>query len=231
MQAVILAAGLGSRLGEYKLNKPKGFLVLDGMQESLIERSIRILFECGISEIIIVTGFLSQHYDELCKKYPKLKSVKNFNYKTTGSAQSLGVAISELKEDFLLLESDLLYEKKAIEILLENKSKNIILASGMTQSGDEVFLELDESKRLKNLSKNRLDLQHIDAELVGITKISLQKALSLDFYSCKDYEYLLRGLEVLKIDQLVWCEIDCWEHLCRAKEVILPRILQGENRC
>ena len=48
MQAVILAAGLGSRLGDIKKNLPKGFLYMESLQETLIERSLRLLKEAGI---------------------------------------------------------------------------------------------------------------------------------------------------------------------------------------
>ena len=63
--AVILAAGLGTRLKHHTEAQPKGFLEVDGM--SLIERSIEILVRAGISEIIIGTGYLYEHFDLLKK--------------------------------------------------------------------------------------------------------------------------------------------------------------------
>lgn len=224
MQAVILAAGLGSRLGDLKHNKPKAFLEPLGLGKSLIERSIGILSECGIKDIIIGTGYQNIFFDELCERYPYISTMKNEKYESTGSSQTLEVLKSRIKEDFLLLESDLLYEKRAVESLLNDKRKDIILASGKTNSLDEVFLELDEKQKLAQLSKDPSRLKKIDAELVGISKISYESFLDFDFSLAKDYEYLLVGFDVLKIDKLIWCEIDCKEHLERAESFIIPKL-------
>lgn len=227
MIAVILAAGLGSRLKGLNGDLPKGFLHISGLGASLIERSIILLYKAGISKILIGTGFQAKAYDKLAKKLQakgyKVFTYKNENFATTGSAQTLECLRKIIDDDFLLLESDLLYESKALQILLEDIRADVLLASSFTQSGDEVFLEIANSK-LKNLSKNTNELDSINAELVGISKISLETFKKLDFTKIKDYEYLLKGFNVVITQNLIWCEIDCLEHLIRAKKKIISHL-------
>lgn len=225
MQAVILAAGLGSRLGNLKGDKPKAFLQPKGLTQSLIERSIGILVSFGIVDIVIGTGYKSEYFENLKISGAHLSTCKNPLFDSSGSSQTLQTLKDKIHEDFLLLESDLLYEKRAIQELLDDCRRDLILGSGRSDSGDEVYLEINQNQCLNALSKDKTKLKSIDAELVGISKISYESFLHFDFHS-KDYEELLIGFEVLKIEDLVWCEIDCKEHLERAEKSIIPKLLQ-----
>ena len=225
MQAVILAGGLGSRLGHLKGDKPKGLLKPEGLSEkSLLARSVGILRSHGVGDIIIGTGYGSEHLEQVFGGCGDITLIKNPHYATTGSAQTLEAVRGAIVGDFLLLESDLLYEERAIEALLKHSHKSLVLASGATHSGDEVFLQLDGDSRLLGLSKNPKELKSCDAELVGISKVGYEDFLGFDFGGVSDYEHLLLGFGVLKIEDLLWCEIDCLEHLLRAQSAIIPRL-------
>jgi 2-aminoethylphosphonate-pyruvate transaminase len=232
--AVILAAGLGSRLKDRTKLKPKGFLEIEGI--SLIERSIDNILSCGIEKIYIGTGYLSEFYDELSKKYYQIETIKTDKYKTTSSMYTLYNMKDKINDDFLLLESDLLYEKSALINLINDDKDDIILASGKTNSNDEVYIEIDENYNLINMSKNRDNLNSVYGELVGISKISIDRyKLMCDAFEKQnnlkiDYEYVMvetakeNPFYVKKIDNLVWCEIDDETHLNRALNNILPKI-------
>ena len=234
--AVILAAGLGSRLKEKTESKPKGFLDIEG--KTLIQRSIDNLFRNGIEKIYIGSGYLSQYYEELAKKYIEIECIKSDKYNSTSSMYTLYNMRRNIKEDFLLLESDLLYENDALKTLLSDDKKNVILSSGATNSGDEVYIEVDEDRNLINMSKSKDGLKSIDSELVGISKISYSKYQEMnacfvkqfDKNSKADYEYIMvdtieiTKFYVKKLDNLLWCEIDDENHLNRAINIILPRI-------
>src|SRR5687768_4852069 len=168
--AVILAAGLGSRLKHHTEEQPKGFLEIDGV--SLIERSLINLVNAGISEIIIGTGYLHEHFEELKKKYPVV-TFRNEDFSTTGSMFTLFVLQHLIKRQFLLLESDLLYDPVALNYVLDDSRTDIILASGATDSGDEVFIQASTENTLQQMSKDRRILTHISGELVGISKLTL----------------------------------------------------------
>lgn len=232
--AVILAAGLGSRLKEKTSHMPKGFLQVGS--QSLIERSVMCLLEHGISEILIGTGYLDQVYEQFAQAYPQIQCIKNADYACTGSMHTLQNMRQRIHQDFLLLESDLLYESAAISHLLNDARQDLILASGETHSNDEVFIQCDSHSQLVNMSKKPGLLTSIDAELVGITKISLERFRHLcEIYDSQDdpgidYEYILvqssrvKPITVKKINTLVWCEIDDDKHLARAENDILPKL-------
>ena len=230
--AVILAAGLGSRLKEKTQLKPKGFLEIDG--KSLIERSIENLLAVGIEKIYIGTGYLSEVYEEFALNYPQITCIKSDKFKSTSSMYTLYNMKEQIKDNFLLLESDLLYEIDALKELLCDEHKDAILASGATKSGDEVYIDADKSYFLRDMSKDKKKLSFIYGELVGISKISLDRYKMM----CKafeeqenikiDYEYIMvkttknKPFYVKKIKDLIWCEIDNKEHLKRTYKEILP---------
>lgn len=235
--AVILAAGMGTRLGGFTKEQPKGFLEIDG--QSLIDRSITNLINHGITNIIVGTGYFHEHFDLLRQRFPGLTTCRNEDYAVTGSMYTLYVLRDMVKEPFLLLESDLLYEPAAIDYLLSDPADNIILASGPTNSGDEVFIQQSPSGLLQNMSKDRTILKHIEGELVGISKLSMEalaKMISFAESHFKEgrkkmhYEDAMVGVAgqqdiVIKvIDDLAWCEIDDENHLQRALSVVYPKI-------
>jgi len=238
--AVILGAGLGSRLGELNKNKPKGFLEID--QISIIEMSINKLLQAGIDKIFIGTGYQSQLYEQLALKYPQIKCIYNENYKITGSMCTLYNLRDYVLEDFILLESDLLYDIAGLQILIHHNMTDVILASELSSSRDEVFIETDLNNSLINMSKNIEKLGPVDCELVGISKLSYETFKDMCDYAETffesnpglDYEYVLvgiakeKGIHVNKIKDYTWCEIDDEKHLHRAINEIYPKIKSQE---
>ncbi len=236
--AVILAAGLGSRLPSFSKNLPKGFLPIDGVP--IIERSIRNLINAGIEKIIIGTGYKSEAYENLMTNFPEIVCKRNMQYSSTGSMFTLYNLRNLVSEDFLLLESDLLYDKAGLESILNHPNKNIILVSGRTGAGDEVFIEVDDDRNLVSMSKNEVELGPVYGELTGISKISQSTFRTMNQYAEQnfdkspglDYEYALVGISNIetiyghKIEDYAWCEIDDQHHLNRAQKVVWPRINQ-----
>lgn len=237
--AVILAAGMGTRLKGYTTEMPKGFLVIDG--QSLIERSIRNLLDAGITNILIGTGYFHEHFDSLKGQFPGITTFRNEDFATTGSMYTLYVLRELINRPFLLLESDLLYDPIALEYLLGDVNEDIILASGATHSGDEVFIQHSREGFLQNMSKDRSILEHIEGELVGITKLAkstLDKMVSFSetqFAKGKmmmNYEdalvgtSLIHNIHIKVIQDLAWCEIDDENHLRRAVTKVYPKILE-----
>ena len=232
-EAVILAAGMGTRIQALFKDLPKGFLKIG--DQTLIDRSIDYLLQNGIKKIIIVTGYLSQYYEELECRYEGVSTVKNKIFADSGSMYSFYCARDHIGEDFLLLESDLIYEKRALTDLLLDKKKDVILVSGKTGSGDEVYVETS-GNRIKKLSKKKAELTQITGELVGVSKISypfykelvkvaekmFEDTLKVEYEQCivetaRDYP-----VHYLKIEDLVWAEIDDESHLKRVNEHIYP---------
>ncbi|MEK6953192.1 MAG: phosphocholine cytidylyltransferase family protein, partial [Nanoarchaeota archaeon] len=115
MKAIILAAGMGTRLGKYTENLPKGMLNFAG--KSLIERQVETLRSCGIEDISIVTGYMP---DKI--KIQGVKFYHNSDFANTNMVASLFCAEQELNDDILVCYADILYEKKVIKKILNSKA-------------------------------------------------------------------------------------------------------------
>lgn len=237
--AVILAAGMGRRLNGLFADKPKGFIRIGG--KTLIEYSIQKLIRAGIKNIIIGTGFSSSYYEDMEGQYKEIKCIRNEQYETTGSMFTLLRAERNIKDDFLLLESDLLYDYKGLEVLINDRHRDIILASGITSSGDEVFIEVNSDGSLLNLSKNKADIKNVYGELTGLSKISILLFKKLINYGNKNKEYsrtahyeecllaLGEPIFVKKEDKFLWCEVDTADHLKKAEKIIYPALKEGQG--
>ncbi len=239
--AIILAAGRGSRLKEFTKDRPKGFITLD--KKPIIEESVLKLFDAGIKNIIIGTGYLSQKYDELEWKYPFISCVMNDHYAKSGSMYTLYTMREHIHKDFLLLESDLIYDKCGLARLLEAPWPDTLLTSGRTHAGDEAYVEINDRHCLVNISKDSGKLANIYSELIGISRISYPTFKKLCAFAevafqkdlMLDYEYALVGIahdtdiHVLKIEDFIWSEIDNQAQFTRARNIIYPKIQKSET--
>lgn len=111
-RAIFLAAGFGSRLVPITLNTPKPLVLVHG--KKLIETLLDACIEAEIEEIIIVTGYLSEQFEVLLKKYPNIKFIKNDIYNEANNISS-AYLVKDMFENTYVLESDLyLYNKNLI---------------------------------------------------------------------------------------------------------------------
>jgi len=245
-QAVIMAGGLGSRLKEKTAMMPKGFIEIAGVP--IAQMSVKKLFSCGIEEIIIGTGHHSEYYEKLASNFSGIKLSHNKNYANTGSMGTLACCAPFINGDFLLLESDLVYDIQGLRILINESHKNTILSSGETKSGDEVYLEGDAEGFLVKHSKNRNDILNPAGELTGITRLTKNTLDAMVLYMNEniskepkmEYETAMSFVSafsdnannkifIRKINNYNWCEIDDDSHLERAINVIYPKVLESEN--
>lgn len=233
--AVILAAGRGVRLGGLGREIPKGFIPVGG--RPLIVRSMAALHAAGIERIRIVTGHLAEQYRDLSTGCDNVELAHNPDYAATGSLSSLMCA-GPIDEPYLLVESDLLYEARAPRLLVDAADADVLLASGATDSGDEVYVGVREG-RLVDLSKRRDALGgSCVGELVGLTRISpafhreivarakelLARGRPVEYETALVAAGRTRRLSVLVVEDLIWTEIDDERHLARALSVVAPRL-------
>lgn len=103
-RAIFLAAGFGSRLVPITLNTPKPLVLVNG--KKIIETLLDAVVKAGIEEIIIVTGYLSEQFEVLTKKYPNIKFIKNDKYNEANNISS-AYPVRNLLSNAYVLESDL----------------------------------------------------------------------------------------------------------------------------
>lgn len=235
-QAVILAAGVGSRLKGTLDDRPKGFIKLG--ERAIIEESIIKLIHANITDIVIVTGYHQEFYERLSEKFAVIRTIWNLDFAGSGSMRSFCVAAPCINSDFLLLESDLSYEYEALQTLQSSSLDSCILLSGETGSGDEVYVGVS-GQRIVNMSKKRSDITCLGGELVGISKISQElyrRMINIFPKKCQyHYEDCLTdisgdiAIHYHYIEDLAWTEIDDENQLTRAQEKIYPLIKQRDS--
>jgi choline kinase len=237
--AVILAAGQGSRLRPAGVDYPKGFVRIG--DRSIIEESIQRLREVGVRRFVIVTGFSADHYGQLAVDMgPGIELIHNPDFAETGSMYSLYCARNAVAGPYLLLESDLVYEPRALTALLNQPCADAILLSGRTGAGDEVFVEA-RNGWLIGMSKDRRALgTEVAGELVGISCISrelhalLNNIAAAEFDRSRALSYetdcMVKAARTHPIacpvvPDLLWGEIDDPAHLERVRTLIYPQLV------
>ena len=139
MKAIILAAGIGQRLGEAAAERPKCLLQFGG--KSLLQRHIEILNDLGINRIIIVTGY--RHVDieatlATIKSRAPVETIINPGYEM-GSVVSLHCAYNYLTAgtDSILMDADVLYDPEVLGRLFDTEFSNCFLLDRDFEPGDE----------------------------------------------------------------------------------------------
>jgi 2-aminoethylphosphonate-pyruvate transaminase len=205
----------------------------------MVVRSIETLVGCGIERIIIGTGYLREAYEQLAARFPQIVCCFSPRYAETNSMYTLyncREAIGD--DDFLLLESDLVFERRAITSLIACEAPDVMLITPVTKFQDQYYVESDSHHILTRCSVNKEELQ-AKGELVGIHKLSApffakmaadyERQLPLN--RKLGYEYQLLHMSqsgspvyVLCEEGLAWYEIDDEQDLAYAEKNIINRI-------
>lgn len=231
MQAIILAAGMGKRLKELTNDSTKCMVKVNG--RTMAERTLETLDECGLDRIVIVVGYEGQklidYVDSLGLK-TKVEYVNNEIYDKTNNIYSLYLAKDYLvSDDTLLLESDIVFEKRVIQRLLDNSYPSLALVAKHEQWMDGTVVTLDDENNIIGFhGKKDFDFSRTDEyyKTVNIYKFSKEFSVShyvpfLEAY-CKAlgnneyYEQVLKVITLLDkpeikaecLDDEVWYEID-----------------------
>ncbi len=166
MQAIILAAGMGKRLKELTKDNTKCMVEVNGI--TLIERVLRQLDRLGLSKIVLVVGYkgdkLISFVDTMSINTP-IVFVDNPIYDKTNNIYSLYLAKEYLlKEDTLLLESDLIIEDGILEKLAAFSSQNAVLVAPWEPWMDGTVVTLDCQNRIQTfLDKRQFSFSDTDA--------------------------------------------------------------------
>lgn len=152
MQAIILAAGMGKRLGEYTKNCTKCMVPVNGV--TLIDRLLGQLSKLGLNRVVIVVGYKGQKLiDYVGKEYMgvKIEYINNPIYDRTNNVYSLALAKQHLQEDdSLLIESDLIYDDGIFNLLINNPYPNLALVAKYETWMDGTMVRIDEDNNIVN---------------------------------------------------------------------------------
>ena len=232
MQAIILAAGMGRRLGEYTKDNTKCMLPVNGVR--LIDRTLGQLSKLNLKRVVIVVGYQGQNLmDYIGDRYNerlKIEFVNNPDYDKTNNIYSLALAKDKLQEDdTLLIESDLIFDDGMFSLLTDNPYPNLALVAKYETWMDGTMVRLDDDNNIVNfVPKAAFDYNETDTyyKTVNIYKFSREFSQTkyvpfLEAYSKavgnnEYYENVLRiisflnshELKALPITTEKWYEID-----------------------
>lgn len=232
MQAIILAAGMGRRLGEYTKDNTKCMLSING--EKLIDRTLAILSNLNVTKVIIVIGYKGENLKKyIGNRYHGLLDIKYVNnpiYDKTNNIYSLSLAKEEMiKDDTLLFESDIIYDESIVKKLLDNTWPNLALVAKWEYWMDGTVVKIDnENNILSFVSKDMFNFHDTDDyyKTINIYKFSKEFARNkyipfLNAYcqawgNNEYYEQVLKvltflnrtDLKALPISDEKWYEID-----------------------
>ena len=239
MKALILAAGMGKRL---KVNVPKILLKIGN--KSLLERHVENLLNLGIKNIGIVIGYKSNQLRNFIKKIDRKKNIKifkNSSYKL-GSIVSLVSASNffYIKGNLILMDGDVLYDKKILKKLFNSKKKNCLIIDKKFEKGQEPVKVCIKNNKIIDFGKIVNQDFDYQGESVGFFKFSNKSSLKLLHQSRKImksnknlmYEEAIQKIikekkirmDFENITNLPWVEIDFKKDLILAKKIILKQI-------
>lgn len=247
MQAIILAAGMGRRLGEFTQHNTKCMVEVNGVK--LIDRTIMQLSKFNLNRVVIVVGFEGQRLiDYLNNKYInniKIEYIYNPIYDKTNNIYSLALAKKELcEDDTILLESDLIYEDNVLNSIVDHADPNLALVAKYESWMDGTMVRIDEDRNIIDfVPKEAFRYEDTDVyyKTVNIYKFSKEFSTNeyvpfLDAYSKvmgnnQYYEQVLRvitmlhtsSLKALPINNEKWYEIDDIQDLDIASTIFSER--------
>lgn len=165
MQALIIAAGMGNRLGGITTEKPKALVPVAGRE--LILRALDFVDDPRIEERIVVTGYKGELLSQfLAERAPAVKTVHNARF-TDGSIITIKTALPHIKGDFLLMNVDHIYPRRMLSRVLENSRGITAICDFDRQLGDDdMKVKLGANKRLSGIRKTLTDF---DGGYIGMT--------------------------------------------------------------
>ena len=247
MRAVILAAGISSRLRPLTDTMPKCLLTLGG--KTILGRMLENLSRHGITDLVMVTGyrerqiktFVSDHFSRL-----KVAFVTNDRYQSTNNSYSLWLTHDQIRQDeILLLDSDIVFDRRIIDLLLGARHENCLaVKKGDRLGAEEIKVRLGADGSIEEIGKE-VNPERAAGESIGIEKFGqefvgellkvLERKMLIDksvnqFYEAAFQEAIEGGHPMAAVDAgaLQCIEIDTAADLAAAEDVITA--LQGPPR-
>ena len=239
MQAIIMAAGKGSRLGNLTEDKPKSFLEINGIK--LIEYNIALLHAYGIKDIIIVTGYQTEKMEEFAQTIEGVRCVYNPFYEMVNVLGSFFMAQEYLHEDTIYMHADTLCAPEILEKMIQTDG-DMVLPVEYKQCDEEAMKVLTENGKVIKISK-LIPCETAEGEFIGIAKLGkevladlrrasksvLMKKEFSSYFEGAIQELIDRGndkIVTIDTEEYFWGEVDFLEDYQCATEKISSRLVE-----
>ncbi|WP_410984281.1 sugar phosphate nucleotidyltransferase [Bacillus cereus] len=192
MRAILLAAGMGTRLRPLTLTTPKSLVEVNG--KPMLERQIEYLQEIGVEEIIVVTGYLAEKFDYLIDKY-NVKLVHNDKYNVYNNIYTMYL-VREYLQDAYVMDADVYLHRN---IFIENPESSLYFSAKKEDFRNEWIIKHDENRKVYDIEIGDGDDDYI---LCGIS-----------YWSKEDGVHIVKKLEEV-VDQGDFTEL-YWDNIVK----------------
>ena len=218
MMAIILAAGRSTRMLPLTQDIPKCLLPIG--EEAILEYQLRLIRENGISDIIVVNGFAAENVEKIGGE--DITYIYNKEFLTTNSIYSLFLARDYLDSDVLLLNSDILVNRKLMKMLVQEVFSNAILVDFNKElydgemnvkASDGFVIEIGKdipARRADGVSVQLCKFGEESARLLRDEIALLIENKHVDKFPAYAFKAVIEkiGLKALDTDRNNWFEID-----------------------
>ena len=234
MKALILAAGLGSRLAPITNDKPKSLVEVNGMP--ILFRQIENLQENNINDITIVTGYKSEILEnKVMANYKGINFITSDDYRNTNNMYSAYIGIKSMFADnniksFLMMNADVFYDSVIVKDLLSNGKPNMIAVDKGAFNDESMKIEV-KNRRIIDISKKinkdnaygcSIDVYKFGSDggkaFFNICSKYIEKEKNLNMWSEVALAEILSEIEFVPLDiNGRWLEIDNHDDLRKAE--------------
>ena len=177
MKAIILAAGVGSRIKPLTDNCPK--ILLKVGNKTILERMVSHIQDCGLNEIIFVVGYLKEQIKDYVKaKFPDLNVsfVTNDRYAETNTGYSLMLAKDLIQDSgFIKFDADIVFDREILKKLIECEHESCLcIDKDINLDAEEIKVIMDNKNRILKANK-AVNPKDAVGESIGIEKISKER--------------------------------------------------------
>lgn len=237
MKAVILTAGVGSRIRPLTDTLPKPLLEIGG--KTILGRMVDAILDEDIKEIVVVTGYRGQQIQRFLQEvYPAIPFhfIHNEHYNDTNTGYSLLQTKQAVGSDaFIKFDADVLFEASILKKLLKSTASALCIDKNIHLEAEEVKVITDDSMRVVEVGK-KLEPSRAKGESIGIEKIDnaagkvlfseLEKLMTYkenwqEYYDDSYTTLAGKGIPMYAVDitGLKWVEIDTIQDFRRAEKL------------
>jgi CDP-L-myo-inositol myo-inositolphosphotransferase len=228
LRAVVLAAGLGTRMGKLTEEIPKGLLKIAGRE--IVYRSLKTLESLGVKEFIVITNpKYKEKYEEFLKREGFNYRIVLNNHPERGNGYSLYLARDYVDGKFAIIMSDHIYEEEFLKEAIK-KEGLIIDREGKYIDADEATKVLVENGRVKDIGKKLKNWDGFDTGFFILTPEIFKYAEEVvkEKELVELSEIVKRAkLKVSEVSGYFWMDVDTQEEMKIAKHYLIKTAVKG----
>ena len=221
MKAIILAAGVGSRLEEYTKTCPKCLLDIGG--ESILGRELRLLKELGFAanDILIMGGYKAEMLSGL-----DARVCLNKEYMSTDNSYTLGLAFEKVDDDVIIMDGDLVFERNILSEILSCMKENVVLSKISNDLSESTGILTDKNGYVLDIGKHIINSGYVYLSILKVSKKTVPDFKNALLDSTKEKSWYTAPLSTILIkhpffnltSKCKWHEIDDISDYAAAQE-------------